>query len=325
MKAVVVTSYGDPSVLQVRERPTPVCGAEEVLIHVKAAGVNRPDIMQRQGRYPAPAGAPPDILGLEVAGVVVDCGANVTQWKVGDAVCALLAGGGYAEMVAAPAGQCLAIPSGVSFSEAAGLPETVFTVWHNVFQRGQLKAGETLLVHGGSSGIGVTAIQLAKAFGAEVIVTVGSDDKGQACLDLGADQYINYKTTDFEQVVASTGVDVILDMVGGEYFGKNLSILRPDGRLVYINAMQGNEVVLPIMKMMLKRITVTGSTLRSREIAFKAALAAEVQQQVWPLLQHGQFKSLVYATFPLAEASQAHALMESSHHIGKIILVNEGA
>lgn len=323
MKAVIITSFGSPAVLQVQERPHPECGDEEVLIQVKAAGVNRPDVMQRLGNYPAPAGAPPDILGLEVAGIITVCGPKVSQWKVGDEVCALVAGGGYADFVNVPAGQCLPKPKGFSFVEAAGLPETVFTVWHNVFQRGQLQAGETLLIHGGSSGIGVTAIQLAKAFGATVIVTVGSEEKGRECLKLGADQYINYKTTDFEQAFASKGVDVILDMVGGDYFDKNLNILHPEGRLVYINAMSGNQVSLNIMKMMLKRITITGSTLRSRDVAFKSALAAEIQQKVWPLLENGQFKSLIYATFPFSAANKAHELMESSNHIGKIVLVNE--
>lgn len=322
MKAVIITKPGAPSVLQLQERPMPEIGANEVLIHVKAAGVNRPDVAQRMGRYPAPAGASQDIPGLEVAGVVEECGAEVIQWKIGDRVCALLAGGGYAEYVAVDAGQCLPVPKGFNEAEAAGLPETVFTVWHNVFQRGRLQAGETLLVHGGSSGIGVTAIQLAKAFGAKVLTTVGSEEKGQACLELGADQFVNYKTQDFEATFAEAGVDVILDMVGGDYFDRNLNILRPDGRLVYINAMNGNVVNLNIMKMMLKRITITGSTLRARDVAFKTALAADILKNVWPVLENGMFKSKVFATFPFSEAAQAHELMESSGHIGKIILVN---
>lgn len=301
----------------------PEIGANEVLIRVKAAGVNRPDVAQRMGRYPAPSGAPQDIPGLEVAGVVEECAAGVAQWKKGDGVCALLAGGGYAEYVAVDAGQCLPIPKGFSAIEAAGLPETVFTVWHNVFQRGRLQAGETLLVHGGSSGIGITAIQLAKAFGAKVLTTVGSDEKGQACLELGADGFVNYKTQDFETAFAEAGVEVILDMVGGDYFDKNLNILKPDGRLVYINAMHGNSVNLNIMKMMLKRITITGSTLRARDVAFKTALAADLLKNVWPVLENGKFKPVVFATFPFSAAAQAHELMESSQHIGKIILVNE--
>lgn len=322
MKAVIITTPGAPSVLQLQERPMPEIGANEVLIHVKAAGVNRPDVAQRMGRYPAPAGAPQDIPGLEVAGVVEECGAEVAQWKKGDRVCALLAGGGYAEYVAVDAGQCLPMPKGFSAMEAAGLPETVFTVWHNVFQRGRLQAGETLLVHGGSSGIGITAIQLAKAFGAKVLTTVGSDEKGQACLELGAAKFVNYKTQDFEAAFAEAGVDVILDMVGGDYFDKNLNILKPDGRLVYINAMHGNSVNLNIMKMMLKRITITGSTLRARDVAFKTALAADILKNVWPVLENGMFKPKVFATFPFSEAAQAHELMESSGHIGKIILVS---
>jgi len=301
----------------------PEIGANEVLIRVKAAGVNRPDVAQRMGRYPAPSGAPQDIPGLEVAGVVEECAAGVAQWKKGDGVCALLAGGGYAEYVAVDAGQCLPIPKGFSAIEAARLPETVFTVWHNVFQRGRLQAGETLLVHGGSSGIGITAIQLAKAFGAKVLTTVGSDEKGQACLELGADGFVNYKTQDFETAFAEAGVEVILDMVGGDYFDKNLNILKPDGRLVYINAMHGNSVNLNIMKMMLKRITITGSTLRARDVAFKTALAADLLKNVWPVLENGKFKPVVFATFPFSAAAQAHELMESSQHIGKIILVNE--
>lgn len=323
MKAVIITSPGAPSVLKVQERPNPVLNPDEVLIQVKAAGVNRPDVIQRKGGYPAPAGAPADIPGLEVAGVIEACGAAVYRWKIGDRVCALVAGGGYAEYVRVNQGHCLPIPEKFSFVEAAGLPETIFTVWSNVFQRGQLKSGETLLIHGGSSGIGITAIQLAKARGAKVLVTVGSAEKGQACLDLGADEFINYKTQDFEKEWSSSGADVILDMIGGDYFEKNLNILHPDGRLVYINAMQGNVVSLNIMKMMQKRITITGSTLRSREASFKTALAMEIEQQVWPILEAGKFKPVVFKTFDYAEADQAHALMESSEHIGKIILVNE--
>jgi NADPH2:quinone reductase len=241
----------------------------------------------------------------------------------GDRVCALLTGGGYAEYAAVDAGQCLPIPDGFSDVEAAGLPETVFTVWHNVFQRGRLQAGETLLVHGGSSGIGITAIQLAKAFGARVVTTVGSKAKAQACLELGADRVIQYKTEDFEVALAADGVDMILDMVGGDYFDKNLNVLRPDGRLVYINAMQGNLVNLNIMKLMLKRITITGSTLRARDVAFKTMLAADLYKNVWPVLESGKFKPVVFATFPFSAAAEAHELMESSAHIGKIILVNE--
>ena len=323
MKAVIITSHGEPSVLQLQERAQPEIGADEVLIQVKAAGVNRPDVSQRKGHYPAPPGAPQDIPGLEVAGIITAIGNNVTQWKIGDGVCALVAGGGYAEYVNVIAGQCLPIPSYFSFAEAAGLPETVFTVWSNVFQRARLQPGETLLVHGGSSGIGITAIQLAKNKNAKVIVTVGSEEKGQACIKLGADRFINYKTQDFEKELADEGVDIILDMVGGDYFDKNLNILHPEGRLVYINSMKGNIVELNIMKMMQKRITITGSTLRSRDAAFKISLAADIYKNVWPMMEGGKFKPVVFATFSFADAAKAHELMESSDHIGKIILVNE--
>lgn len=322
MKAIVITEPGEPSVLQVQERPMPFCGLGEVLIQVKAAGVNRPDVAQRQGLYPPPPGASLDIPGLEVSGTILECGAQVDRWSKGDRVCALLTGGGYAEFVAVPAGQCLPIPENLSFEEAASLPETIFTVWHNVFQRAGLASGETLLVHGGSSGIGITAIQIAAAKGAKVVVTVGTEEKGIKCMELGAAGYVNYKELDFEAALLEEGVDVVLDMVGGSYFDKNLNILRPDGRLVYINSMQGNLVKLNIARMMQKRITISGSTLRSRDTAFKSALAAEVEQHVWPLLVNGQFKPVIYRTFPMAEAGQAHALLESSSHTGKIVLVN---
>lgn len=320
MKAAVITTYGNAEVLKLEEREVPTIDKHEVLIRVKAAGVNRPDVIQRQGKYPAPPGVPMDIPGLEVAGIIEEVGINVSQWKVGDHVCALLAGGGYAEFVKADAGLCLPIPKGFSFVDAAGLPETIFTVWSNVFQRGNLQAGESLLVHGGSSGIGITAIQLAKHLGARVTVTVGSDEKGKACLDLGADDFINYKTQDFEQVLTESPVDVILDIIGGDYFDKNLNVLRPEGRLVYINAMNGNIVTLDIMKLMQKRIILTGSTLRNREIAFKTSLASEIRKKVWPIITSGNFKPVISATFPLKEAYKAHELMETSQHIGKIIL-----
>ena len=323
MKAIIITSPGEPSVLQLQERPQPGINADEVLIQVKAAGVNRPDIAQRKGNYPAPPGAPQDIPGLEVAGIITAIGENVTQWKIGERVCALVTGGGYAEYVNVIAGQCLPVPAHFSFAEAAGLPETVFTVWSNVFQRGRLQPGETLLVHGGSSGIGITAIQLAKNKNARVIVTVGSEEKGQACIKTGADRFINYKTQDFEKELINEGVDVILDMVGGDYFDKNINLLRPEGRLVYINSMQGNMVKLNIMKMMQKRITITGSTLRSRDAAFKTSLAADIYKNVWPMMEAKKFKPVVFKTFSLVDADKAHELMESSDHIGKIILVTE--
>jgi NADPH2:quinone reductase len=320
MKAIIITAPGPASVLELQERKMPTIRVDEVLVKVKAAGVNRPDVSQRKGNYPPPPGASIDIPGLEIAGIIEECGSEVSRWKKGDRVCALLTGAGYAEFASVPAGQCLPIPNNLSFEEAAGLPETVFTVWHNVFQRGHLKPGETLLVHGGSSGIGITAIQLAVAIGATVLVTVGSEEKGRKCLEMGANKWINYKTQDFEHEFASMGADVILDMVGGDYFEKNLNILKAEGRLVYINAMDGNVVQLNIAKMMLKRITITGSMLRSRDSAFKSALAKDIEENVWPLVAKGKFKSLIYQTFKLSEAAKAHELMESSHHIGKIVL-----
>lgn len=321
MKAVVITIPGGPEVLQWQDSPTPKPGTEEVLIEVKAAGLNRADVSQRKGNYPPPPGVPAAIPGLEVAGVVVKCGEHVTEWKTGDQVCALLAGGGYAEYVAVPEGQCLPVPEGWSYAEAATIPETVCTVWHNVFQLGRLQQGETLLVHGGSSGIGITAIQIAKAMGAKVFVTVGSDEKGEACLQLGADKYINYKTQDFEKELSMDGVDVILDMVGGAYLPKNINLLHPEGRLVYINSMDRSKAELNISAVMQKRLTITGSTLRGREYAFKKALIAAVYQHVYPLIAAGKYKPVIYKTFPLPQAAEAHRLMESSEHIGKIILV----
>ncbi|MBK8500782.1 MAG: NAD(P)H-quinone oxidoreductase [Saprospiraceae bacterium] len=321
MRAVIITEFGPPDVLKVEERPKPEYGDNEILIQVKASGVNRPDVIQRQGKYPAPPGAPADIQGLEVAGVIEAVGKNVTAWEQGDHVCALVAGGGYSEYVKVLGTHCLPIPAAFSFTEAAGLPETFLTVWHNVFQRGKLAAGETLLIHGGSSGIGITAIQLAKIRGSRVVVTVGSEEKGQYCLVLGADSYINYKTQDFGDLLKDPGIDVVLDMVGGDYFSKNINILKPDGRLVYINAMKDPVVSLNILQMMRKRLTITGSTLRNREASFKSGLIQDLRQEVWPLLNKESFEPVVYATFSLEEAAMAHQLMESSRHIGKIILV----
>lgn len=320
MKAVVITEPGGPEVLQLQERPTPEIAADEILIKVAAAGVNRPDIFQRKGNYPAPEGAPQDIPGLEVAGIVEKIGPEVKGWQTGDRVCALVTGGGYAEYVAVYAGQCLPAPPNLSLTDAASLPETVFTVWSNVFQRGQLKAGEKLLVHGGTSGIGVTAIQLAKAQGAIVYTTSGSDEKCQACLDLGADIAINYKSQDFEEELKSAGADVILDMIGGDYFNKNIAILQPEGRLVHINAMKGPKVELNIIKVMQKRLSITGSTLRARDKHFKAALAEDINRDVWPLIAKGKFKPVIFRTFALEEAIKAHELMESNEHVGKIVL-----
>lgn len=323
MKAIIISKPGPPGVLIIEDRPMPVPGKSEVLIHVKAAGVNRPDVAQRKGNYPPPPGASVDIPGLEVSGIIEACGDDVQKWRNGDKVCALLTGGGYADFVTVNEGQCLPVPENLSFTEAASLPETVFTVWHNVFQRGALKSGEHFLVHGGSSGIGITAIQLAKAIGAVVFATAGSAEKCQACIDLGANECINYKTTDFEQVLSDKGVDVILDMIGGDYVPKNIRLLRPDGRMVFINAMKGNQMELNIRDIMQKRLTITGSTLRARDIAFKSALAREIERQVWPLIEAGKFKPVIYRTFPMHDASKAHELLESSEHIGKIVLVNE--
>jgi putative PIG3 family NAD(P)H quinone oxidoreductase len=320
MKAIVITAYGGPDVLKIQERDKPQIDENEVLIKVKAAGINRPDIAQRKGNYPAPADAPQDIPGLEVAGIIEEKGTNVHEWKINDKVCALISGGGYAEYVKANAGQCLPVPQGLSFVEAAGLPETVYTVWHNVFQRGKLQMGERLLIHGGSSGIGVTAIQIAKYFGADVIVTAGTEEKGKRCLELGADKFINYKTQDFEHELKDHPVDVILDMVGGSYFQKNIEILKTDGRLVYINAMEGNLVSLNIIQMMRKRITITGSTLRNRDTLFKSFLTNEIQKEVWPIFAERKFKPVISAIFTMEEANKAHELIESSHHFGKIIL-----
>jgi NADPH2:quinone reductase len=323
MKAIITTRPGTADVLEMQDRPTPQPAADEILIHVKAAGLNRADISQRQGNYPAPSGVVQDILGMEVAGIVEECGEDVTLWKKGDQVCALIAGGGYAEFVAVKEGQCLPVPTNFSCAEAASLPEAVFTVWSNVFERARLKAGETLLIHGGNSGIGITAIQLAKLFGVKVLVTVGSEDKAKLCINLGADGYVNYKTSDFEQLLKDEGVDVILDMIGGEYFEKNIRVLRPDGRLVYINSVGGNHVPLDIGKLMLKRLTVTGSTLRSRDYAFKKSLTAAVLQNVWPLMDAGKFKAVIYKTFPLEQAADAHRALEEGSHTGKVILMNE--
>jgi putative PIG3 family NAD(P)H quinone oxidoreductase len=320
MQAIVITQPGGPEVLKERAWPRPDPAPHEVLIRVKAAGVNRPDVMQRKGGYPAPAGVPANIPGLEVAGIVEACGSEVQRWQPGDAVCALVGGGGYAEYVVADARHCLPVPFNWTMEEAASLPETVFTVWHNVFQRGQLRAGESLLVHGGSSGIGITAIQLARAFGARVYATAGSAHKCGACTELGALRCINYKTEDFAAILEGEGVDVILDMVGGDYTPRNLRILKPDGRLVFINAMQGSRGEFNALLLMQKRLTITGSTLRSRDADFKARLAADIEKHVWPVLERGDFRPMIYKNYGLAEAAEAHRLMESSRHIGKIVL-----
>ena len=326
MQVIAITNPGAPDVLRLADADTPTAGAGEVLIRVHASGVNRPDVLQRKGAYPPPAGASP-IPGLEVAGVVAsgDTEAMASAGlKVGDAVCALVAGGGYASWCVAPVVQCLPVPKGLSMVEAAALPETFFTVWSNVFDRAGLLAGETVLIQGGSSGIGVTAIQLAKAMGAHVLVTAGSDEKCQACLDLGADHAINYKISDFaERVLALTqgrGVDVILDMVAGSYVAREVGCLAEDGRLVIIAVQGGIDASFDASLVLRKRLKITGSTLRPRPVAFKAAIAAQLKAKVWPLLEAGSVRVQIFKTFAAADAAQAHALMESNAHIGKIML-----
>jgi len=320
MKAVVVTQPGGPEVLQVQEKPRSAPAPQQVLVKVHAAGVNRPDVFLRKGKYGGAPTEPGLVLGLEIAGEIIEVGAEVTRWQPGDTVCALVAAGGYAEYTVVDARHCLPVPTGWSFEEAASLPETVFTVWHNVFQKGQLKNGENFLVHGGSSGIGITAIQLAVALGATVFATVGSDEKCRACEKLGATRCINYKTHDFEAELEAEGVDVILDMIGGDYIAKNIRLLRPDGRLEFINAMQGPVAEINVLDLMARRLTLSGSTLRPRSAEFKAALASDIEEHVWPLLAAGKFKPMIYKVFPLSEAAEAHRLMESSEHIGKIML-----
>jgi NADPH2:quinone reductase len=311
------------SALQPTMRPTPKPVGQQVLIKVAAAGVNRPDVMQRKGLYPPPIGAS-DIPGLEVAGIVVAIGESVSHVKTGDAVCALVTGGGYAQYCLANENLCLPIPKNLAFTEAAGIPETFFTVWSNVFDRARLAANEWLLVHGGSSGIGTTAIQLAKAFGAKVVITAGSELKCQFCTGLGADAAINYQTQDFvediKQLTDNQGVDVILDMVGGDYLPRNLSCMAFDARLVQIALQKGAKSDINLLPIMLKRLTLTGSTLRARDDNFKAVIADKLRNQVWPLLADGTIKPIIHSSFALTEAMQAHQLMESSQHIGKIIL-----
>ena len=323
MIAIEISRPGDPDVLVPVERPRPVPAAGEVLIKVAAAGVNRPDVFQRRGRYPPPPGAS-DIPGLEVAGVVEEVGGDVHDIRVGDAVCALVAGGGYAEYCAAPAPQCLPVPRGLDYTAAAAIPETFFTVWTNVFERGRLQANESILVHGGSSGIGTTAIQLARAHGARVFATAGSADKCAACERLGAERAINYREADFapivRQLTADRGVDVVLDMVGADYFERNIDVLALDGRLVEIATLQGVKAELNIQTIMQRRLTITGSTLRARPVADKGAIARALRVRVWPLVESGAVKPIVHATFPLRQAAEAHRVMESSAHIGKLVL-----
>ena len=329
MHIVEITTHGAPEVLRVGQRPVPLAGAGELLIRVSASGVNRPDVLQRMGNYPVPAGAS-DVPGLEVAGVIESGDAaalTVAGLKVGDRVCALVAGGGYAHYCLAPVVQCLPVPAGLSDVEAASLPETFFTVWSNVFDRAQLQSGETLLVQGGSSGIGVTAIQMAKAMGATVIVTAGSDDKCAACVALGADHAINYKTQDFAaetmRLTNGKGVDVVLDMVAGDYVAREVDCLAEDGRLVIIALQGGTKANFDAGKVLRRRLHITGSTLRPRSVAFKAAIARNLRERVWPLIESGRIKPVIHATFDAASsegAAKAHRLMESNQHIGKIVL-----
>lgn len=323
MRAIEISQPGGPDVLQLCQRPQPLPQAGEVLIRVHAAGVNRPDVLQRMGRYPVPPGAS-DLPGLEVAGEIVGGDLDGSDFALGDRVCALVQGGGYAEYCTAPLAQCLPLPAGLSMLEAASLPETYFTVWSNVFDRARLAAGESLLVQGGSSGIGVTAIQLASALGHRVFATAGSDDKCRACEALGAERAINYRNEDFSAVVkeltAGRGVDVILDMVAGDYLGREIDCLADDGRLVLIALLGGAKGQLDMGQVLRRRLSVTGSTLRPRPVAFKAAIAHQLREQVWPLFAAGRIKPVIYRTFALEDAAGAHALMESSTHVGKIVL-----
>ena len=327
MRAIAIREPGPPSVLVPVERPIPQVGIGEVLIRIAAAGVNRPDVLQRQGRYAPPPGMT-DIPGLEVAGIVESVGPNVgptvDAWKPGDQVCALLVGGGYAEYCVAPAPQCLPIPAGLDMQHAASLPEVMFTVWTNVFDRGRLQPGESVLIHGGSSGIGTAAIQLAKARGSRVFATAGSDEKCRACESLGAERCVNYRDDDFVAVIKAQtgdrGVDVVLDMVGGDYLQRNIDVLAMDGRLVQIGHLGGYRSTVNTIPILQRRLTITGSTLRPRSVAEKGAIAAAVRQHVWPLLESGAVRTVIHATFPLLNAAEAHECMEASAHIGKLVL-----
>ncbi|MGQ0529352.1 MAG: NAD(P)H-quinone oxidoreductase [Panacagrimonas sp.] len=323
MKAIAIRQPGGPDVLHVCERPMPTPAVGEVLIRVHAAGVNRPDVLQRMGSYAPPPGAS-DLPGLEVAGEIIGGDVGTSGFALGDSVCALVHGGGYAEFCVAPIAQCLPIPAGLDLLQAASLPETFFTVWSNVFDRARLSPGESLLVQGGSSGIGVTAIQMARALGHRVFATAGSDDKARACEALGAERGINYRSEDFvaviKQLTDQRGVDVVLDMVGGDYVPRELKCLADDGRLVLIALLGGAQAQIPLAEVLMRRLSITGSTLRPRPVAFKAAIAAKLRQHVWPLIESGAIKPVIYRSFPLEQAAEAHRLMESSTHIGKIML-----
>jgi NADPH2:quinone reductase len=324
MLAIEISKPGGPDVLVPVERPKPAMAPGEVMIKVEAAGVNRPDVMQRMGHYPPPPGAS-DIPGLEVAGVVVKVAHGVNEWRMGDRVCALAAGGGYAEFCVVPAPQCLPVPRGMDFVHAAAIPETFFTVWTNVFERGHLNAGESILIHGGSSGIGTTAIQLAHAFGARVFATAGSAAKCAACERLGAERAFNYRDVDFVAAIndatSRRGVDVILDMVGGDYVARNIETLATDGRLVQIGLLGSYKAQVNLIALMQRRATLTGSTLRARSVTEKGAIASALRQRVWPLLESGAVTPVIHATFPLRSAADAHRVMDSSEHIGKLVLL----
>ena len=320
MKAIVITEFGPAAGLQLREVPYPTPGPGEVLIKVAAAGVNRPDVAQRQGKYPAPAGAPADIPGLEVSGTV-EIADPQSYFNPGDQVCALLAGGGYAEKVVAPAQLCLKIPDGLTLEESAALPETFFTVWNNIFHIGKFKKDTAVLVHGGTSGIGVAAIQMVTAMGGKVYTTAGSAEKCQYCLELGAAEAINYREQDFATVLGKNKVDLILDMVGGSYLNKNIHIAKPGGKIIQINSMQARMAEVDLLKLMTKQLVLTGSTLRSQNVEYKAMLAQGLLENIWPLIGQGKIKPVICKRFPLAQAAAAHELMESSRHIGKILLV----
>lgn len=319
MKAIWITRKGGPEVLELRDTPQPTPGAGEVLIKIKAAGVNRSDVYSRTSSSYGKDG--PEIPGLEVSGTIVQLGPDTSRWQPGDEVCALVTGGGYAEYITVPGGQCLPIPAGWTLEAAATLPETVFTVWANAFRTGALKTGEHFLVHGGSGGIGATAIQIAATLGIPVYTTAGTDEKCRWCESIGATKAINYKTEDFEAALKDIGIDVILDMTGGDFTPKNLRLLREDGRLVYINAMRGREATIDITSIMYKRLVITGSMLKPRDAAFKAELAADVEKNVWPLIARGGLKPLIHDTFPLADAAKGQQLMETSTHLGKILLL----
>ena len=323
MKVIHIAAPGGPEQLQLSTRPVPKPGAGEVLVRVEASGVNRPDVMQRQGRYPPPPGAS-DLPGMEIAGEIVALGAEVTGVAVGDKITSLLPGGGYAQYALAAAPLCMPIPKGLSMVEAAAIPETFMTVWTNLFERGRCKAGDTVLIHGGTSGIGTTAIQLAAALGAKVYATAGSQDKARACEKLGALRGIDYRTEDFVEVIKAAtqghGIDVTLDMVAGSYVARNIEIAALEGRIVTISTLGGTKAEINMVPLMMKRVTLTGSTLRARTVAQKAAVADAMRQAVWPLIAAGKVKPVIFKTFPLAEASDAHRLMETSNHIGKIVL-----